>query len=94
MPRIGGKLRDSPLDTPVDDPATLSPGPAADVGAGDFTIEFWMKAAAAENTAGPVACGANTAWITIALAPLTPARDPVWLGEILRCCVASGGDRW
>ena len=47
----------------IDDPAASSAGPPADVGAADFTIEFWMKASAADDTAGPVACGANTAWI-------------------------------
>ncbi len=46
----------------VDDPSNANAGPAADVGAGDFTIEFWMTAAAADDTAGPVSCGANTAW--------------------------------
>jgi glucose/arabinose dehydrogenase len=47
----------------VDDPASASAGPAADVGATDFTIEFWMRAAAADNGAGPVSCGANADWI-------------------------------
>jgi hypothetical protein len=28
----------------IDDPATGLPGPPADVGATDFTLEFWMKA--------------------------------------------------
>ena len=51
------------VKVPIDDPATTDAGPPADVGAADFTIEFWMKASAAENTAGPVACGANVAWI-------------------------------
>jgi len=39
------------------------PGPPADVGATDFTLEFWMQALASENTAGPVQCGANHEWI-------------------------------
>ncbi len=47
----------------VDDPANANPGPPADVGAGDFTLEFWMKAAAADNTAPAVSCGANTSWV-------------------------------
>jgi hypothetical protein len=34
-----------------------------DVGATDFTIEFWMKASAGDNTAAAVSCGANVAWI-------------------------------
>ncbi len=46
----------------IDDPLTALPGPPADVGAGDFTLEFWLKANAAENTAAAVTCGANVAW--------------------------------
>ncbi len=46
----------------IDDPATTLPGPPADVGAGDFTLEVWLMASAAENTAPSVVCGANTAW--------------------------------
>jgi glucose/arabinose dehydrogenase len=45
----------------VDDPSTALPGPAADVGAGDFTVEFWLKTVAGNN-APAVACGANRAW--------------------------------
>ncbi len=48
----------------IDDPATTLPGPPADIGAQDFTLEFWLKATAADNPAGPVSCGANLAWIT------------------------------
>jgi hypothetical protein len=47
----------------VDDPATVAPGPPADIGATDFTLEFWMKATAAENQAPAVSCGTNIAWI-------------------------------
>ncbi len=43
---------------PIDAPAR-----PADVGATDFTIEFWLKAVAPENT-GAVQCGANAGWIT------------------------------
>jgi glucose/arabinose dehydrogenase len=46
----------------IDDPLTTPSGTPADVGAGDFTVEFWLKASAAENTAPPVVCGANQAW--------------------------------
>jgi glucose/arabinose dehydrogenase len=46
----------------IDDPATTLPGPAADVGAGDFTIELWLKGSTLSNTASAVACGANTVW--------------------------------
>ncbi|MBK8258929.1 MAG: LamG domain-containing protein [Polyangiaceae bacterium] len=44
-------------------PPDNTPGPPVDVGATDFTIEFWMRAAAGDNTAAPVDCGANVAWI-------------------------------
>jgi hypothetical protein len=47
----------------IDDPATSLPGPPADIGATDFTIEFWMKGVASQNQAGAVACGANINWI-------------------------------
>ena len=46
----------------IDDPVTALPGPPADVGATDFTLEFWLMASAAQNTAPAVACGANQAW--------------------------------
>jgi murein DD-endopeptidase MepM/ murein hydrolase activator NlpD len=46
-----------------DDPASTNPGPPADVGATDFTLEWWMKALPGENTAGPIACGWNYNWI-------------------------------
>ncbi len=36
----------------------IDPSVPADVGATDFTLEFWMKANAAENAAGAVSCGA------------------------------------
>lgn len=47
----------------IDEPGNDDPGPPADVGATDFTIELWLKANAADNTAGPVACGSNINWI-------------------------------
>lgn len=48
----------------IDDPSLPSdPSPPVDVGATDFTIEFWMKAAAADNIAGAVTCGPNIEWI-------------------------------
>ncbi|MFO1413375.1 MAG: PQQ-dependent sugar dehydrogenase [Burkholderiales bacterium] len=48
----------------VDDPATTLPGPPVDVGATDFTIEFWMQAAANDNRAPPITCGENANWKT------------------------------
>jgi len=47
----------------IDDPSNSNPGPPADIGATDFTLEFWMKAGASENTAGAVSCGDNISWI-------------------------------
>ena len=47
----------------IDDPANSDPGPPVDVGATDFTIEFWMRARSGENGAGAVNCGSNIAWI-------------------------------
>jgi choice-of-anchor B domain-containing protein len=47
----------------IDDPSTNEAGTPVDVGATDFTIEFWMKASASENSAGPVTCGSNINWI-------------------------------
>jgi hypothetical protein len=44
-------------------PPSDAPGPPVDVGAEDFTIELFLRAAAAENPAQGVACGANLAWI-------------------------------
>jgi hypothetical protein len=48
---------------PIDDPANALSGPPADVGATDFTIEFWMRAFASENSAAAVGGGANIDWI-------------------------------
>jgi hypothetical protein len=46
---------------PIDDPANGNPGPPADVGAGDFTIELWLRSA--NNLAGAINCGNNINWI-------------------------------
>ncbi|MEJ2013545.1 MAG: SpoIID/LytB domain-containing protein, partial [Anaerolineales bacterium] len=47
----------------VDDPTNSDPGPPVDIGATDFTLEFWLKARPGENTAPAVTCGANQDWI-------------------------------
>ncbi len=44
-------------------PPDSTPGPPADIGAEDFTLEFWMKARASENTAGAQSCRFNINWI-------------------------------
>lgn len=41
----------------------IDPPTAADVGATDFTIDFWLRALPGEN-AGGVGCGVNDGWIT------------------------------
>lgn len=41
----------------IDDETNNQPGPPVDVGSQDFTIEFWMKASAANNSAGAISCG-------------------------------------
>ena len=48
---------------PIDNPENDAAGPPADVGATDFTIEFWLKALRAENSAAAVTCGAGVEWI-------------------------------
>lgn len=47
----------------LDDPSSTLPGPAADVGAADFTVELWLKTAPGNNAAA-VTCGANLAWMS------------------------------
>jgi hypothetical protein len=47
----------------LDDPATNLPGPPADVGATDFTIEFWLRGNQSDNQKPSVSCGANVNWI-------------------------------
>jgi hypothetical protein len=47
----------------IDDPLTSQPGPPADVGATDFTLELWLRGFLAENPAPPVAGGQNIDWI-------------------------------
>ena len=47
----------------IDDPTNNNPGPPADIGASDFTIEFWIKGSAADNT-NTVRCGSGIyGWI-------------------------------
>lgn len=40
-----------------------APPAAVNVGASDFTIEFFLRATAAENPNGPASCGAGIAWV-------------------------------
>jgi len=41
-----------------------SPATPADVGATDFTIEFWVRGTRSANPAGTIGCGATYSWIT------------------------------
>lgn len=47
------------IDNPTDD----LPGPPADVGATDFTIEFWLRSHRADNQAAAIECGEGIEWI-------------------------------
>jgi hypothetical protein len=47
----------------IDDPETAEPGPPIDVGAEDFTIELWLRAAPDGNATSPITCGDNVDWI-------------------------------
>ncbi len=48
----------------IDDPGNAAPGPSADIGATDATIEFWMRVTSLnDNPAGAIACGANNEWV-------------------------------
>ena len=42
----------------------IDPHVPADVGATDFTLEFWMKANPGENASNAVSCNTNDGWIT------------------------------
>lgn len=48
----------------IDNPADNNPGPPADIGDTDFTIEFWVRPAAGGNNQGSIDCGANYNWIS------------------------------
>ena len=63
------------------------PGPPADVGATDFTLEFWMRAYAAENGAGAITCGNNNDWI---LANIIFDRDRFNYGRKYGLSIAGG----
>lgn len=57
-----GDLDKNRVLIPVDDPENSDPGPAVDVGGDDFTIEWWMKASAADNSSAGITCGTNANW--------------------------------
>ena len=57
-----GGIDDDRVKIRIDDPTTNEPGPPIDVGAGAFTVEFWMRAAAADNPRPALSCGADNSW--------------------------------
>jgi hypothetical protein len=65
----------------------LGPSTPADVGASDFTLEFWLKGLAAENTAPAIECGANANW---RLGNIVFDRDRVTPGGRFGLSVAGG----
>jgi len=46
----------------IDNPADSNPGPPADIGGTDFTIEFWIRGSSADNR-GTARCGSSYGWI-------------------------------
>ena len=68
---------------PIDDPNNSDPGPAVDVGATDFTIEFWMRT----TVAGPsISCNSNS-WIN---ARIIIDRDRYNQGRAYGIAIADG----
>jgi hypothetical protein len=59
----GGLQDDGRVKIAIDDPGTDEPGPPIDVGAADFTIEFWLRGTLRDNAKPAVSCGAGIAWI-------------------------------
>jgi hypothetical protein len=47
----------------IDEPGPAG-GPPADIGATDFTIEFWVKGTTAENRSTNLGCGSSNYWIS------------------------------
>lgn len=56
-----GGLYDDRVRIPIDDPATNAPGPPVDVGADDFTIDFWVRSMPGDNP-NAAACGPGIGW--------------------------------
>jgi hypothetical protein len=47
----------------IDDPSNTLPGPPADIGAEDFTIEFRLKSLPGDNQTSAIGCGVGIDWI-------------------------------
>ena len=59
----GGREDDGRVKIEIDRVGFNHPGPAVDVGAGDFTIEFWLRAKERDNRKLLRECGEGIAWI-------------------------------
>jgi len=59
----GGLYGDRVLIT-LDDPDTVDPGPAVDVGNEDFTIELWIRPDVDANANPMINCGATNDWVS------------------------------
>lgn len=71
----------------IDDPTHNLPGPPADIGATDFTIEFWVRGYLSENSSPSVSCGANEDWI---LGNIVFDRDRFSQGRKFGISIANG----
>jgi hypothetical protein len=62
---LPGDLSENRLFIPVDDPETGDPGPPVDIGAQDFTIEWWMRARPSDypTSSITITCGAGQDWV-------------------------------
>lgn len=83
----------------LDDPQTSSPGPALDVGDGDFTFEWWVHADAGTNT-NAIACGPGIGWTqsNIILDRDRHSQSPAFGAGIQRSAIAwavlAGGESY
>ncbi|MGQ0604962.1 MAG: LamG-like jellyroll fold domain-containing protein [Anaerolineales bacterium] len=68
----------------------IDPQVPADVGATDFTLEWWMKANPGDNTSQNVSCGSNDGWIT---GNIIFDRDIYWDGDYGDFGIALSGGR-
>ncbi|MCJ7660682.1 MAG: hypothetical protein MUO67_16145, partial [Anaerolineales bacterium] len=58
-----GDIAENRVLIPIDDPENNVPAPPADIGAEDFTIEWWMKIDPEDNSAPTIVCGEQDNWI-------------------------------
>jgi len=58
-----GDIAENRVLIPIDDPENDVPAPPADIGAENFSIEWWMKTGPKDNSAPPIVCGEHDNWI-------------------------------